>query len=57
MTVRGHIRLFTLQMNREESRQMRNAEMPESICTTPVRNAAFSIQRVFLPSLKIASGR
>ncbi len=55
--MRGHISLFMLQMNPERSRQAKVAEMTESICFAPGRDAALSIQRVFLPSLKIASVR
>ncbi|HUS76298.1 MAG TPA: hypothetical protein VMY43_09860 [Methanothrix sp.] len=55
--MRGHIKLFMLQMNLEKSKQPKNAAMTENVCFGTCRNAASSIQRIFLPSLEIISGR
>jgi hypothetical protein len=55
--VRGHIKLFTLQMNLDRSRQPKNAAMTEKVCFRTCQDAASSMQRIYLPSLKIVSGR
>jgi hypothetical protein len=55
--MRGHIKLFMLQMNLERSRQPKNAAMTENLYNGTCRDAASSMQRIFLPSLKIISGR
>jgi hypothetical protein len=55
--MRGHIKLFMLQMNLERSRQPQNAAMAENVYNGTCRDAASSMQRIFLPSLKIISGR
>ena len=55
--MRGHIKLFMLQMNLERSKLPKNAAMTENVCFETSRDAASSMQRIFLPSLKIISGR
>jgi hypothetical protein len=55
--VRGHIKLFMLQMNLERARQPKNAAIKENVCFGTCRDAASSMQRIYLPSLKIISGR
>ena len=55
--MRGHTKLFTLQMNMERSKQPINAAMTEEVSVGTIRDAASSIQCIFLPSLKIISGR
>ena len=55
--MRGHIKLFMLQMNLERSSLPKNAAMTENVCFETSRDAASSMQRIFLPSLKIISGR
>jgi len=52
--VRGHTKLFMLQMNLERYKQL---AMTENVCFGTRRDAASSNQRIFLPSLKIISGR
>ena len=55
--MRGHIKLFMLQMNLERSRLPKNAAMTENVGFETRRDAASSMQRIFLPSLKVISGR
>jgi len=55
--MRGHIKLFMLQMNLERSRQPINATMTENVCFGACPDEASSMQHIFLPSLKIISGR
>ncbi len=55
--MRGHIKLFMLQMDLERFRQPKNAAMTENVCFGTCRDAASSMQRIYLPSLKIVSGR
>ena len=51
--VRGHIKLFILQMNLERCKQPKNAAMTENVCFGTCRDIASSMQRIFLPSLKV----
>jgi hypothetical protein len=51
--MRGHIKLFMLQMNLERSRLPKNAVMTENVSFVSCRDAASSMQRIFLPSSKI----
>jgi hypothetical protein len=46
-----------LQMNLERFRLPKNAAMTENVCFGTCRDAASSMQRIYLPSLKIVSGR
>jgi hypothetical protein len=46
-----------LQMNLERSKQPKNAAMTENVCFGTCQDVASSIQRIFIPSLKIISGR
>ncbi|MDD1748577.1 MAG: hypothetical protein LUO89_01755 [Methanothrix sp.] len=46
-----------LQMNLEKSKQPKNAAMTEIVCLGTRRDAASSVERIFLPSLEIISGR
>jgi hypothetical protein len=55
--MRGHIKLFMLQMNLDRARQTKNTAMTENACFVTCRDEASSIQQIFLPSLKIISGR
>jgi hypothetical protein len=55
--MRGHIKLFTLQMNLDRARQLKNAAASEDACFGTCRNEVYSLQHIFLPSLKITSGR
>ncbi|MDQ1262317.1 MAG: hypothetical protein QG575_1498 [Euryarchaeota archaeon] len=55
--MRGHIKLFTLQMNLDRARQPKNTAATEDACFGTCRNEASSLQHIFLPSLKIMSGR
>lgn len=55
--MRGHIKLFMLQMNLDRSKQPKKAAKTENVCFGTCRDAASSIQRIFLPSLEIISGR
>jgi hypothetical protein len=55
--VRGHTKLFMLQMNPQGTRQPENAVMTENTGFGNCQDAASSIQHIFLPSLKIVSGR
>lgn len=52
--MRGHTKLFMLQMNLERCKPL---AMTENVCFGTTQDAASSIQRIFLPSLKIISGR
>ncbi len=49
--------MFMLQMNLEKSKQPKNAAMTENVCLGICRDAASSVERIFLPSLEIISGR
>jgi len=55
--VRGHTKLFMLEMDLERSKQPKNAAMTENVAFDTCRDAASSMQRIFLPSLKAMSGR
>ncbi|MFZ3149059.1 MAG: hypothetical protein WA137_08450 [Methanothrix sp.] len=55
--MRGHIKLFMLQMNLESSRKLKNAAMTENVCFGNCRDEASSMQSIYLPSLKVVSGR
>ncbi len=55
--MRGHIKLFTLQMNLDRARQPKNAAVTEDACFGTSQNEVSSLQNIFLPSLKITSGR
>jgi hypothetical protein len=53
--MRGHIKLFKLQMNLDRARQ-KMAES-EDACFGTCHNEVSSLQHIFLPSLKITSVR
>jgi hypothetical protein len=55
--MRGHIKLFTLQMNLDRAKQYKNAVASENACFGTCQNEATSLQHIFLPSLKITSVR
>ncbi|MFZ2473024.1 MAG: hypothetical protein WAW52_13935 [Methanothrix sp.] len=55
--MRGHIKLFMLQMNLERSKQPKNAAMTENVCFGTCRDGSSSMQHICLPSLKVISGR
>lgn len=56
-TVRGHIKLFTLQMNLEKCERLKIAEPTEDVGYGLCRDAPSSIERIFLPIPELMSGR
>lgn len=52
--MRGHAKLFMLEMDLERSKK---PIMTEDVGIDACRNAAYSMQHIFLPSLKAMSGR
>jgi hypothetical protein len=55
--VRGHTKLFMLQMDLERFKQPKNPAMAENVCFGTCQDAASSMQGIALPSLKVISGR
>ena len=55
--MRGHTKLFMLEIDLERSKQPKNAAMTQNVCFGTCRDEATSMQRIFLPSLKVISGR
>ena len=57
--MRGHIKLFMLQMDLERASAAKNAAMAEeSVCFGTCRDAASSMKRIFLQLLRrLISGR
>jgi hypothetical protein len=56
-TVRGHIKLFMLQMNLEKYEQPKIARAAENAGFDLCRNASSSVERISLPTLELMSGR
>jgi hypothetical protein len=56
-TVRGHIKLFTLQMNLVKCEQLRIAGATEDAGYGLSRDASSSMNRIFLPIPELMSGR
>jgi hypothetical protein len=56
-TVRGHIKLFTLQMNLEKCARLKITGPTEDLGYGLCRDAPSSIERIFLPIPELMSGR
>jgi len=56
-TVRGHIELFTLQMNLVKCEQLRIAGATEDAGYGLSQDASSSMNRIFLPVPELMSGR
>lgn len=56
-TVRGHIKLFTLQMNLVKCERLKIAEPTEDVGYGLCQDAPSSIERIFLPVPELMSGR
>ena len=54
--MRGHIKLFTLQMDLEKCERLKIAK-PEDVGYGLCRDAPSSIERIFLPIPELMSGR
>jgi hypothetical protein len=55
--VRGHIKLFTLQINLEKCEQLKVAGATEDVSYSFCEDAPSSIERIFLPIPELMSGR
>ncbi|MGZ3635967.1 MAG: hypothetical protein ACXWMK_09860 [Syntrophales bacterium] len=55
--MRGHIKLFTLQMNLEKCEQLKIAGATEDVGYGLCRDASSSIESIFLPIPELMYGR
>jgi hypothetical protein len=55
MNMRGHIKLFVLQMNPDKCRQIKDAAKSENICFDLRLNEASSLQRIASPPLVVSA--